>query len=364
MPARRPTIALLALALAAALTLTALAATAAVPRPGASAVTAASDLPPIRRTVVWYGVPQASPRNLHIDSSSVNAPSPDEFQISYATGNFTLVYQRTAGGPVTNQYTLNIRGLVEWNDTSGNGNFEDGTVVAYTPLGPSAFGRYPIQHFETNTSDGVGMNSFLIPSNKGDVALNLTIADGFVRLPSGQTLTPMEAKLTLEINHTMALPGTRLALQFGVNTAENVTLESQSWDDLNSFSTDDHALNVSNPGSATPSSAFFAWSNTASVNGVSGPVLASGPAENATTGDYDLYLSYTRPASSGLQLHIVHDPALGVVSAAYLSSLHPPPGPSLPFQGDVIVYAVSLVAIAVLVAGTALLVNRRRKLQR
>ncbi len=325
---------------------------------------AAASNPPagLRRNVVWYGVPQAAPRSFHVESTSVNTTVQDEFQITYVDGNFTLVYQRIAGGPITTQYTMSVSGLVEWNDTSGDGQFEEGApMVAYTPLGPSAFAGTLVVHNATTLPDGVQVNTFEIQSKKGDVKVNLTIADGFVALPSGQNLTPMEAKLTLEVNHTMVRPDTRLSLQLAMSTDQKVTLENQSWDDLNDFSTDDRALNVTNDAGPSASSAFFAWSNRASVNSVAGNVVPAGPFTNETTGDYDLYLTYPQQAPGSLHVTIVHDPMMGVVSAAYLSALHPGPGPVLPFQGDAILYVVSLAAIAGLVAGTAFLVRRRRR---
>ncbi|HYM40528.1 MAG TPA: hypothetical protein VEY12_10400 [Thermoplasmata archaeon] len=315
----------------------------------------------VRRSVVWYGVPEGEPRSLHIESASVNAPSPDEYQISYANGSLTLVYQRVAGGPVSSQYTLAIRGLLEWNDTSGDGILEDGSVVAYTPLGPSAFGHYPISHTETSTPAGVNVNSFEIPSNNGEITLSLTIADGFVALPSGQTLTPMEAKLTFVINHEMTSPATRLSLQVGLSTSQRVALNNRSWDDLNDFSSEDRAVNVTSPTGSPPSSAFFAWSNFATVNGVNGTVTPMGPTFNETTGDYNLYLSYPKALSSSLRVQIVHDPTMGIVSAAYDSIIHPAQGSPLQFGGDSVVYSASLAGIAAVVAGTALLVNRRRR---
>ncbi len=316
----------------------------------------------VHRNVVWYGVPQVAPRSFHIESTSVDTPVQDEFQITYVDGNFTLVYQRVAGGPITTQYTMSVAGLVEWNDTSGDGQFEESApVVAYSPLGPSAFAGTLVQHSAANLSDGVQVNTFEIQSKKGDVALNLTIANGFVALPSGQNLTPMEAKLTLVVNHTMVRPDTRLSLQLTISTDQKVALENQSWDDQNDFSTDDRALNVTNDVGPNVSSAFFAWSNFASVNGARGSVVPSGPFRNETTGDYALYLTYPQQALGSLQLHITHDPTMGVVSAAYYSSIHPPPGPPLPFQGDAVLYVVSLAAIAGLVVGSVYLVRRRRR---
>ncbi len=354
----RPAV-LMAFSLAAAMGLAGLGAASQVVPASHSAVSTASVPTDVRRNVVWYGVPQAAPRTIHIESTSVNAPSPDEYQITYSAGNFTVVYQRAAGGPITTQYTLSIEGLVEWNDTSGDGQYEPGNDVAYTPLGGNAFGGAPITHSHENVSNGVGVDTFGIASKQGGVTLNLTIADGFVQLPSGQSLTPMEAKLTLEINHTMTSPGTRLSLQISMTTYQKVMLQNQSWDDQNEFSSDDHALNVTNDVQGASSSAFFAWSNTASVNGEPGQVIPTLSA-NETTGNYDLYLTYPAVTNT-LQLQITHDPTLGVVSAAYLSTVHPGPASPTQFAGDAVVYAVSLVAIALLVVGSVLLVSRRRR---
>lgn len=359
MLARRRTALILALSLAAALALTGFAGALAASRP-ASPTIAAADFPPqVRRTVVWYGIPEAAPHFLHIESTATNASQPDDFQISYQAGNFTLVYQRAANGPVTNQYTLTLNGLVEWNDTSGDGNFQDGTIVAYTPLGPGAFGRYPVTHSERTTADGIRVNSFGMVSNKGDVALNLTIADGFVSVRSGEWVTPMEAKLSLAINHTMSQLNTQFSLQMGISTDQNLTLWNQSWDDLNEFSTDDHAVNITSRDVSNPSSAFFAWSDWATVNGVEERVIPTQLNETSPgSGIYNLLLTYPRPPAASHQITIVHDPTIGVVSEAYY---HPQQPPVLPFQAEPLVYGISLVAIAAFVAATALFVNRRRK---
>lgn len=357
MLARGRTALILTLSLATALALTGFAAALAASRPASPTVTATDFPPQVRRTLVWYGIPQAAPHFLHIESTSTNASQPDDFQISYQNGNFTLVYQRAANGPVTTQYTLTLNGLVEWNDTSGEGNFQDGTIVAYTPLGPGAFGRYPITHTESTTADGVHVNTFGMVSNKGDVALNLTIADGFVSVKSGEWLTPMEAKLSFLMSHTMSLPNTQFSLQLGISTDQSLTLWNQSWDDLNEFSTDDHSVNITSRDVSNPSSAFFAWSNTATVNGVEERVIPTELNETAP-GDYNLLLTYPRPATGSPQITIVHDPTIGVVSEAYYHPQQPSP---LPFQAEPLVYGISLVAIAALVAATAFFVNRRRK---
>ena len=77
----------------------------------------------------------------------------------------------------------------------------------------------------------------------------------------------------------------------------------------------------------------------------------------------DVYLTYPRYnlTSNPNEIEVEHDPTIGVVSAAYASlpSGPLPTGPGI--QADVALYAVSLVAVAALVGGTAVLESRRRR---
>ena len=317
-----------------------------------------------RRSVEWKTFPDNSPSVLWIVSTSVDAPAPDEFQITYNHGSFSLAYERTAGGPVTNQFTVTIAGLVEWLPT-GDEQFSDGTLVEYTQLGASAFGRLPIVHSETTTPNGVVVDSFLIQSNSGEITMNLTISQGFVTLPSGSTLTPMEAELSFQLNHLMNRTDTRLSIQLAINTesaGQSFNLENETWDEEYKFSQDERAVNVTNDSTGIPSSSFFAWSNHAEVNGQPGVVNVTGPETNDTTGGYDLYLSYPRipVMTNPHEIEVVHDPTLGVVSAAYQSLLNRAPPPT-GIQADIPLYAVTMAAVAALVAGTILLTRRQRR---
>ena len=317
-----------------------------------------------RRSVVWIDYPANSPAAFRIDSASVNAPVQDDFQITYNHGSFSLDYEQKAGGPVTSQFTVTVAGLVEW-VPSGDGQFSDGTVIAYTSLGASAFGKVPIVHNQTTAPDGVVVHAFLVQSNTMDITVNLTISEGFVTLPSGSTLTPMEAELTFQLNHLMNRTGTRLSLQLSLTSTtpgQQFILANRSWDDEHAFSQDERAVNVTNDSGSIPSSAWFAWSNHAEVNGQSSPVDVAGPEVNETTGGYDLYLSYPRvvAGTNPDQMDIVHDPSLGVVSAAYQSILEHPSTPT-GIQPDIPLYAATMAAMAALVAGTVLLARRQRR---
>jgi hypothetical protein len=299
----------------------------------------------------------------------MNAPSPDDFQITYAAGAFTLDYERKAGGPVTSSFTVAIQGLVEWFGAN-EGELNHSAIVGYLPLGATGFGEFPLQHLQTTTSTGVVVHSFLIENNLQDIRLNLTIADGFVQVAPGMQLTPMEGELTISLAYVMSPSATRLALQLGLSTnltaSQSFTLDNQSWDEEHQFSQNERAINVTNDAGPAPSFAFFAWSNSATVNGQLSSVDVIGPLTNTTAGGYDLYLSYPRVGSVATPSEVLveHDPFLGVVSAAYQSivccgAITTTPPPSI--QGDLTLYVVSMVAAAGLVAGTAIVARRRRR---
>jgi hypothetical protein len=317
----------------------------------------------VRRSVDVALFPESSPAAVWIVSTSLNAPSPDEFKITYNHGSFSLAYERIAGGPVTSQFTVTVAGLVEWVPV-GDGQFSDGLVVARIPMGAPAFGKIPILHTQATTAGGVVVHSFLIQSNSQELTLNLTIAEGFVTLPSGATLTPMEAELTFQLNHVMNRTDTRLSIQLGMTTSaagQLFNLDNQSWDDAHEFATNERAVNVTNNSGQTPSSIWFAWSNHAEVNGQVGQVDVTGPETNETTGGYDLFLSYPRTTDMMNRYeNITHDPSLGVVSAAYQSIINAPPNQS-GIQPDVPLYAGTVAAMGALVAGTVLLARRRRR---
>jgi len=320
-----------------------------------------ASVPPVQRQVVWVGTPSQAPHKIVINSESVGAPSPDEFQITYAEGSFTLEYKRHANASVTSEFKLTFSNLVEWNDTNGNGILDDDSILETIPLGPTGFGNLPIRHFERVTPDGGDIHSFLIQSNNQEVTLNLTIAERIVRVSPQEFLTPMEAKLTIDIQHRFTVLGAKLGLEIGIQTANTVKLEDTSWDDENHFRQDDRSINVTNDSGPEPSTTFFAWANTANVSGQERAVTVTGPEASDSVPDYyQMYLAYPAPSEVPPSIiSVVHDPTLGVVSAAYESLLRLPVGnPNL--QGDVYLYAVSMVLVAGLVAATIVLASRRR----
>ncbi len=333
-----------------------------VPLTNAEAVGAAPQAM-AQRSIVWVGYPsQSSPHAIRISSLSVGAPVTDAFQIQYAGGNFTLEYQKNASFPPTNTYALTLRNLVEWNDTNGNGLIDNETILQTFPLGGTAFGSVPIRHAQATIPGGGAVHFFTITSNNGEIMLNLTLSERFYPINAEETLTPMEAKLTIEIDHPLLIAGAHVALEVGVQTSAAPRLEETSWDDEHNFSVGDHQIEMTNDSGPDPSAVVFAWSTEANVNGHQVPVSLTGPYGDESVSDYyDMYLAYPSEGDllAGTVVHVVHDPMIGVVSAAYasLANLHPTQG----LQSDTTLYSVTLALVAGLVLASVVLVRRRRR---
>lgn len=319
---------------------------------------------PVERSLVWVGTPsQDRPFAFSISSESMNAPTPDSFQIDYHQGTFNLDYQPSPPQAPMGHISLTFQSLVEWDPTASDGRLDGNSTLQSFGLASAGFGKIPVQHSVALTSDGGEIQSFVIPSDTNEVVLNLTIAERFISLQNGETLTPMEAKLSIEIHHVMSHADARLGLLLNIQSTGAVPrFQDTSWDDEHEFSHGDQSVNVTNESNGHMSTVFFAWQTHASVNGADSPVNVTGPEENESApGNYGLYMAYGGAAvANGTSITVVHDPDLGVVSAAYESLVNLPPAQP-PLQGDYLVYAVTVGAVAALVLATVVLGSRRRR---
>src|SRR2546427_487745 len=178
--------------------------------------------------------------------------------------------------------------------------------------------------------------------------------DRFMRV-GNRVLTPMEVKLDLTVNRVFVATNANLGLDLGIGTGDRWAYADRSWDDLNGFAPDDAAINVTGRSANSPARVFFSWSKSAFADGRQIPVTFSSAADGNPNRS-ELYLAYPMGASQP-SVKLVHDPVLGVDSAAYEGIISRQP----PLQGDALVYGVSLAAMAVLIAVTIVLANRRRK---
>lgn len=314
------------------------------------------------RTVLTNVFPEPAPRTLSILSESSGAPVDDIFRLSYEDGQFELRYFRNASSGPFASYTVEVDRLLEWVDENADGGFQESEIVRDWRLGSDAFGNSTLQHSSASNEDGGNVETFVVRANVSattEVALGLTIAERFMRIAENRVLTPMEVKLDVYVNHTLVAPGARVGLEFHIETdAENdMSWDEPPWDVERGFSEDESWMNITD--GAHGSTMFFAWANSATVDGRSQAVLAYIVASSEGTGkSYDLFLLY--PEGNGAApVRIVHDPTLGVVSTAYAAILGLPGDPRL--IPDLPLFAISVVAVAGILLATVLLARRRRQ---
>ncbi len=289
-----------------------------------------------------------------IQSRLASAPFSDQFQVSYEAGTFFVSYERARGSD--SSYQLELRNLVEWIDRNRNNRIDPGETVGITSsLGTTAFANAPVTKSQVESADGGLVTELSIRSTTVNMTLNVTVAERFLRLSSTRVLTPMEVKLDLTVDRVTVSPGASLGLDVRINTTQRLEYGNRSWDDVNQFAQGEAGINVTGGPALSPATVFFSWSKSAFADGREIPVTYS----NVSTGDpnsYELYLAYPMTAGQS-QVKLVHDPVLGVDSAAYQGVVTRPPE----LQGDLVLYAASLAAAVFLIALTLVVADRRRK---
>jgi len=289
-----------------------------------------------------------------IVSRLASAPFSDQFQVSYRAGTFFVSYERARGSD--SSYQLELRNLVEWEDRNRNNRIDPGETVGLgTTLGTTAFANAPVTKTRVESADGGLVTELTIRSPTVNMTLNVTVAERFIRLSSTRVLTPMEVKLDLTVDRVTLSPGASLGLDVRINTTKRLEYGNRSWDDVNEFAEGEAGINVTGGPDTSPATVFFSWSKSAIADGIEIPVSYS----NFSTGapnTYEVYLAYPL-SGSGSPVRLVHDPVLGVDSAAYKGIVTRPPE----LQGDLVLYAGSLFAAVFLVALTLIVADRRRR---
>lgn len=287
----------------------------------------------------------------YVSSRLASGGIQDEFELSYQAGTFEVRYGQTGGTSVS--FELEIANLVEWADGNGNGRIDDGEPLGWTSLGSSAFGDVPVQRSDRSDTDGGRVIEFSIPGRTGNVSLNVTIAQRFMRFGDA-VLTPMEARMEIRMNPRLSYPGTSVGLEFYLHTDERVYLENQSWDEENGFAPSERALYVTSRESERPSSAFLSWTNTAAAAG--GPIPVALTNSSLESEIQDLYFAYPFGTPQAVS-SVVHRMALGVRSVVYDERA----GLTPEIQGDPQLFFASLAAVGALVGLTIVAANRRRR---
>jgi hypothetical protein len=287
----------------------------------------------------------------NVSSHLGTAPQEDQFDLSYHAGTFDVWY--TQSGGISSSYELQLLNFIAWKDGNANGRIDNGETLRTIPLASTAFAQVRVVPSNWTDNDGGRVFRFIIPTV--NVTLNVTVAQRFERIDD-TVLTPMEARLDVQVNPAVVPPGANLAVVFRMDTHEHVTLEDHSWDEMNHFAPNEREINVTASDQGHSSTVFFSWSNTVLADGNAIPVvLMSNPVQLSP---YDLALNYVF-GSSAPSNQILQHATLGVRSALY-DIRRAEVGSNAAPQGDFVLYAGTLAGAAAFVTATIFLANRRR----
>lgn len=290
-------------------------------------------------------------------SSHLGGEVQDQFEFWYWAGHFRVYYGVKDGASI--HYNLELRNLLEWKDRNGDGRIDNGEILRVTPLGDAAFGGVEVIRSERRDSAGGRVYNFAVSTQDRQVSLNVTIAQRFTRLV-GLTLTPMEARMDLQIRPVLSDPTAGIVLETLFDTGRDnlVQFEDQSWDEARRFApaSGEHAINVTGTEDGRSASAFFSWANGAVISGQS--VTIDYASQTLDLENYNLTFAYV-PATPQASLAVVHQMAFGMRSAAF-DAIEGAKPPTPPLQPDLFLFTGTFAGVAALVAITVVLSNRRR----
>src|SRR2546428_8578259 len=170
-----------------------------------------------------------------------------------------------------------------------------------------------------------------------------------------KVLTPMTVQVHATADRAADAAGDGLGLDVRINTTKQIEFNNRSWDVVSESAEGEPGLNVTGGPPTSPATVFFSWSKSAIADGREIPVTYTN-ISTVNPNSYELYLAY--PISgSGSRVKLVHDPVLGVESAAYEGVVARTPE----LQGGLVLYAASLAAAVFLIALTLIVADRRRK---
>jgi hypothetical protein len=286
----------------------------------------------------------------YLDTDTVR----DHFEFSYWKGHFGILYEVDDGPSVA--YDLELKNLLEWRDLDENGRIEEAEILGRVPLGSSAFGGANVTSSPQKDTDGGRVFNFAMDSQDGRVSLNVAVAQRYTRLAE-VTLTPMEARMDLQMNPVLSYPGASVGLELLLETSrEDVRFEDRTWERTVVPRPSERAIVVTGTDGSRSASAFFSWANGAVVSGQ--PTTVSYSSQELGANQYGLFFPYLG-GSQQASLAVGHQMAFGVRSVAHDAIEDPAPLAPL-LQGDLFLFTGTFAGMAGLVALTIFLSNRRR----
>lgn len=254
---------------------------------------------------------QFEPNEIQIESTLRNGDQKDEVKLKIGYNNEGLSIEYGYEKELTSDNTTDLdvefqvtfRKLIEFIDMDADG--------IYDPLNDNAIQEYLIDSFQPiiyttlNLSDNTALHYFIVNTTDGVFATHIYLAEEF-DIVNGTFIKPTQTKIDIEITDFHYLNSTsQLALYTKLESEDDYQEDEQTENEEEGYSSNENSVIASSVDFA----GFFAWTENATVDGVSKNVLAS-PLEvdDDDENEQKMYLNYPRGN------HIYHDPIMGVMS--------------------------------------------------
>lgn len=193
-------------------------------------------------------------------------------------------------------YEVETEALIEYNDSNGNGVYDDGETVSRYDLQDASF--RPIGYTTEQTQNNVTDHVITARTEDGVFEMTLHVTGSFAEL-GATTVEPTEVKVDIGIhNYPFESEDSQISLRTKVTTERETEREDED--------SDETETGISIP--AQDVTGFFTWKRTAVVDGETQQVNATiRPREE--TGEQTILLSYPQGE------RIIHDPRVGFRSA-------------------------------------------------
>jgi hypothetical protein len=210
------------------------------------------------------------------------------------------------------EFSVEFRKLIEFVDQDSNGIYEPSIDTTIQEIVLNSF--QPVVYSTSTISDDTTLHYLLINSTDGVFAAHLYVAEEFV-IVNETLITPTETKIDIEISNFNYLDiNSQLALYVKLESETEYETDDETDDEEDGYASEESGVSTA----ANNFIGFFTWEETATIDGVSEPVLSSTiQVDDDDELQQKLYLNYPRGN------HIYHDPKVGISALTKSASMLP-----------------------------------------
>ena len=228
-----------------------------------------------------------------------------EFEVEYESNGLSIEneYEREIGsGEFELEFKVVFYALIEYDDVDSDGKYNSSVDTSLQTILLNNFDN--ISYTSTLLSNGDTLHYIIVNTTDGVFTAHIYVVEQFA-LVNGETLTPFEAKIDIEIKGiTFGNPNSRLALYTKLESEAEYEFDEHTEDEDKGYAVNESSFMAA----ANGTTGFFSWTKTADVDGVSTDVLVS---EKEIDGSEEkIYFNYQQGA------RIYHDPKIGMMGIA------------------------------------------------